>query len=71
MRKILLALAVFVGAAVPVSIAVVKDAPPADAAIYCAPWQNYWCYQNYLRCGPYVWNRWMGVWRDACGNILA
>ncbi len=48
----------------------VHDEKPANAAFYCAPWQDYWCYQKWLRCGPYQYNPYIGIMMDRCGNIL-
>jgi hypothetical protein len=47
-----------------------QRAKPDNAAIYCAPWENWACYIHYQNCGPYLWNRWLGYSIDRCGYIL-
>jgi hypothetical protein len=54
MRKLLIALTILAAVIVPVGVKQVVDAPKAEAATYCAPYVNYWCYQHYLRCGPWI-----------------
>lgn len=75
MRKLILALAVLIGAGAILPITyTVKEAKPASAATYCAPWQDFWCYQKYLRCGPWFWigNIYTGYYLiDRCGNLAA
>lgn len=68
-RVLLLAAAVFVAAIGGMFVHETVKAPPASAAVYCAPWVNMNCWLRYQHCGPYFWYQGIG-WIDLCGSQL-
>lgn len=70
MRRVLVCLAVL-GASLMFGLGF--QSKPADAATYCAPWQNWFCYQHYLKCGPWIpiyWNNGQNyALTDRCGGF--